>query len=422
VPVQRGLACCQTKSTPLPVAQLRLNLWGHLSGGFGLGEGARATARALQAAGVLVQWCDLPLATHPNDQPLPSQGLPRLPAAVDLIHTNPNVLAQTDGLTERLQLQAPLRIGYWAWELEQFPRGWERGFAGLDQLWCPSAFTASSLGLRSPIPVTALPHLPDWARADRLRALRAELARAERPFTCLFAFDFWSTVGRKNPYGVIDAFQQAFPQQGSWGLQPPKARLVLKLASSSQFPEATAALRQRIETDPRISLISEHLPAAEFDALYAGADVLVSLHRAEGFGLAMAEAMAAGIPVVATGYSGNLEFMPPGSAELIPYTLTPIQRSEGDYRVGALWAEPDLEAAARALHRLASDAGYRAALGELGRQAVLRLLAPERLAAVVQQRLGTLLLQAGRAELLAELPSQHPLRGLEGVAAAENPM
>ena len=397
----------------MPEPQLRLNLWGHLSGGFGLGEGARATARALQAAGVVVQWCDLPLATHPNDQPLPEQEAPRLPAAVDLIHTNPNVLQHTDGLAERLQLQAPLRIGYWAWELEQFPRGWERGFTGLDQLWCPSAFTASSLGLRSPIPVTALPHLPDWPRAERLRALRAAQPRAGRPFTCLFAFDFWSTVGRKNPYGVIEAFQLAFPRRRSWGLRPQEARLVLKLASSHQFPEATEALRQRIANDPRITLITEHLPAAAFDALYALADALVSLHRAEGFGLAMAEAMAAGLPVVATGYSGNLDFMPPGSAELIPYTLTPIQRSEGDYRAGNLWAEPDLDATARALRRLAAEPASAAALGERGRQAVLQLLAPERLAAVVQQRLGTLLLQAGRAELLQALPPGDPLRLLE---------
>lgn len=397
----------------MPEPQLRLNLWGHLSGGFGLGEGARATARALQAAGVVVQWCDLPLATHPNDQPLPQQQTERLPAAVDLIHTNPNVLQHTDGLAERLQLQAPLRIGYWAWELEQFPRGWERGFTGLDQLWCPSAFTASSLGLRSPIPVTALPHLPDWPRAERLRALRAAQPRAGRPFTCLFAFDFWSTVGRKNPYGVIEAFQLAFPRRRSWGLRPQEARLVLKLASSHQFPEATEALRQRIANDPRITLITEHLPAAAFDALYAQADALVSLHRAEGFGLAMAEAMAAGLPVVATGYSGNLDFMPPGSAELIPYTLTPIQRSEGDYRAGNLWAEPDLDATARALRRLAAEPASAAALGERGRQAVLQLLAPERLAAVVQQRLGTLLLQAGRAELLQALPPGDPLRLLE---------
>ena len=401
-------------SSPVSNVGLRLNLWGHLSGGFGLGEGARATARALKAAGVIVQWRDLPLSTHPNDQPLLDSSQKPLPAAIDLIHTNPNVLQHTDGLLERLQLEAPLRIGYWAWELEQFPHGWERGFAGLDQLWCPSSFTATSLGLRSPVPVSPLPHLLDWARAERLRALRAATPRRGRPFTCLFAFDFWSTVGRKNPYGVVDAFQQAFPRRRSWLQRSPEARLVLKLASSKQFPQATAALRERIASDSRISLISEHLSTQEFDALYASTDALVSLHRAEGFGLSLAEAMAAGIPVVATGYSGNLDFMPPGSAELIPYTLTPIRRTEGDYRAGWRWAEPDLESAARALRRLAEQPTQATILGERGRDAVREQLAPERLAAIVRQRLGTLLLSAGRAELLAALPMQHPLRQLEG--------
>ena len=124
----------------VPAIALTINLWGHLSGGFGLGEGARCTARALEAAGLRVQWRDLPLATHVNDQPVPAAAEPE-PAAIDLLHTNPNVLRQTDGLMERLELTAPLRIGYWAWELEAFPSGWEFGFAGLDQLWCPSMFT-----------------------------------------------------------------------------------------------------------------------------------------------------------------------------------------------------------------------------------------------------------------------------------------
>lgn len=384
--------------------RLVVNLWGHLSGGFGLGEGARATARALQAAGVEVQWCDLPLASHTNSEPIPAPEPRRRPAAIDLIHTNPNVLQHTDGLRERLQLEAPLRVGYWAWELEAFPHGWERGFAGLDQLWCPSAFTATSLGQRSPIPVTPLPHLPNWQRAERLRALRATRPRRQ-PFTCLFAFDFWSTVGRKNPYGVIEAFQLAFPQRRSPLQRTPEARLLLKLASSEQFPEATEALRQRVASDRRIELITGHLPAEAFDALYAQTSVLVSLHRAEGFGLSLAEAMAAGIPVVATGYSGNLDFMPPGSAELIPYERAIIQRTEGDYRAGWHWAEPDLDAAARALRRLAEAPAAAAALGQRGQRAVAELLAPQRLAAVVQQRIGTLLLHGGRAELRAAQPS-----------------
>ena len=402
----------------VPAIALTINLWGHLSGGFGLGEGARCTARALEAAGLRVQWRDLPLATHVNDQPVPAAAEPE-PAAIDLLHTNPNVLRQTDGLMERLELTAPLRIGYWAWELEAFPSGWEFGFAGLDQLWCPSTFTAQALALRSPVPVSALPHLIDWGRADRLAQRR--LARPSReqgsPFTVLFAFDFWSTLGRKNPGGAIEAFQRAFPLASQTatgdGSGLPPARLVLKLSSGSQFPDAAEQLRQQARADPRIQVLDGHLPLEQLDGLYSEADALLSLHRAEGFGLTLAEAMAGGLPVVATGYSGNLDFMAPGSAELVPYRRVAIARTEGDYREGWLWAEPDLDAAAAALRRLALDGEHRRRLALAGRAAAQERLAPDVLAGVVRQRLGCLLRQPGRAELLRALPQSNPLRPLE---------
>jgi glycosyltransferase involved in cell wall biosynthesis len=399
--------------------RLCVNLWGHLTGSFGLGEGARATARALVAAGVRVQCRDLPLATHANDTEIEqtiSAGVEPgdfQPAAIDLIHTNPNILSQTNGLSNSIELTAPLRIGYWAWELESFPHGWEPGFTGLDQLWCPSSFTATSLGLRSPVPVTPLPHLPDWSRANRIMARRNQATRPCSSFTCLFAFDFWSTIGRKNPYGVIEAFQRAFPLKTTGDLSISDARLLLKAASGKYFPEATEELRRCCAADPRISLITEALSVDAVDDLYAAADVLISLHRAEGFGLGLAEAMAAEIPVIATGYSGNLDFMPLGSAELIAFKLVPIAHSEGDYRAGRLWADPDLDAAAAALRRLASDPAYRQGLALAGRKAVQERLAAERLAGIVSQRLGCLLLRAGRAELLAALPRHHQLRQLE---------
>ncbi|WP_255010038.1 glycosyltransferase family 4 protein [Cyanobium sp. ATX 6F1] len=409
---------CHDRPSWARAIALTVNLWGHLSGGFGLGEGARCTARALAAAGVHVQWRDLPLATHINDQPLPESG-DWEPAAIDLVHTNPNVLRQTDGLLERLELRAPLRIGYWAWELEAFPSGWEAGFAGLDQLWCPSTFTAQALALRSPVPVSALPHLIDWRRADRLaqRRLTVPPRRPGAPFTVLFAFDFWSTVGRKNPVGAIEAFLRAFPpgrgtEAGGSATLPP-ARLVLKLSSGLQFPDAAEALRERARSDPRIHVLDRHLPLEQLDALYTEADVLLSLHRAEGFGLTLAEAMAGGLPVVATGYSGNLDFMPPGSAELVPHRLVPIRRTEGDYREGWPWAEPDLDGAAAALRRLALDGAYHRRLAQAGRSAVRQRLAPDTLAAVVRQRLGCLLRQPGRAELARGLAADHPLRALE---------
>ena len=367
---------------------MHIRFYGHLRAGFGLAGGARATARCLEAAGCQLSYVDLPLASHAPVQALSTGSSPVIaaPAQVDLVHTNPNILASNPELLERHPLRAPLRIGYWAWELEQFPAGWERFFKDYHEIWCPSSFTAQALAQRSPIPVIALPHLPDWPHLQaRAEARQARQANSQHPFTFLTLFDFWSTPERKNPEAVLRAFQHAFPLQDRSG---PAVQLLVKASSAEQFPEQAAALKTLSNGDPRIQWIETLLTQAELDALYHQADALISLHRAEGFGLTLAEAMAMGIPVIATGYSGNLDFMPPGSAELIPWTLQTIERSRGDYVAGAAWAEPDRNRAAEAMRRLALDPAAAQRLGLSGQAIAQERLSQERLSAVVRQRLG----------------------------------
>jgi len=367
---------------------MHVRFYGHLRAGFGLAGGARATARCLEAAGCQLSYVDLALASHAAVQTLPSGSSDQIPQ-VDLVHTNPNILASNPELLAPHPLQAPLRIGYWAWELEQFPAGWERFFSGYHEIWCPSSFTAQALAQRSPLPVVALPHLPDWpalnARAQARQARNQQAAPAKRPFTFLTLFDFWSTAERKNPAGVIAAFQQAFPREEPQG---PAVQLLIKASSAEQFPEQAAALRRLSAGDPRIHWIEALLPQQQLEALYHQADALVSLHRAEGFGLTLAEAMAQAIPVIATGYSGNLDFMPPGSAELIPWSPCRIPRTRGDYVAGALWADPNLAEAAASMRRLASDPEAARQLGVRGQAIARERLSSARLSAVVRQRLG----------------------------------
>ena len=323
-------------------------------------------------------------------------------AQIDLVHTNPNLLAARPDLLSAHTLQAPLRIGYWAWELEAFPEGWEPYFADYDEIWCPSPFTAQALSQRSPIPVIAVPHLPDWPRLNALHAQRQSQPLPppgrERPFRFLCLFDFWSTTERKNPLGTIQAFQRAFPRTQA---RQPAVELLIKTSSAEQFPHACQQLMAAAAGDPRIHWRHELLSPQAMEALLLEADAFVSLHRSEGFGLVIADAMAVGLPVIATGYSGNLAFMPPGSALLLPWSFTTIARTCGDYRRGWGWAEPCSEAAASAMHRLVDDPEFCHTLGQSGAAAVRERLSPERLGAIVRQRLGTLLLQPSRREVLA---------------------
>jgi len=381
---------------------LRVALHGHLSAQFGLAGGAAATARLLKAIDCELIPRDLQLATHPSVIQAPAAATTGRSPQLDLVHTNPNLLAANPELLQPADLQAPLRIGYWAWELEAFPEGWEPHFTDYDEIWCPSGFAAQALAQRSPVPVIAVPHLPDWPRLDALRAERAAReGRGERPFRFLTLFDFWSTPERKNPLGAIQAFQRAFPAEHPGG---PAVELLIKTSSASQFPEACQQLMATSAADSRIRWLHQLLHPAELNALLLSADALVSLHRSEGFGLVLADAMAIELPVIATGYSGNLEFMPPGSAELVPWQLQPIARTCGDYRQGWRWAEPDRDAAATAMRRLVDQPGAAQALARRGAVAVRERLSMERLGAIVRQRLGTLLLKPSRRELWNGLP------------------
>jgi glycosyltransferase involved in cell wall biosynthesis len=200
-------------------------------------------------------------------------------------------------------------------------------------------------------------------------------------------------MARKNPQGAITAFQQAFP------IHRQDVELVIKTSNANQFQAQHHQLKTSCANDNRIQWVDQLLSPIAMDQLLVSADVFVSLHRAEGFGLILADAMALGIPVIATGYSGNLEFMPPGSAALVPWQWSVIETNQGDYRKGNRWGEPSLGHAAKAMADLADSAQQRSQLGEAGRRAALERLSEERLVPLVQQRLGTLLQHPSRREL-----------------------
>ncbi len=222
----------------------------------------------------------------------------------------------------------------------------------VDEIWTASRHSAEAIRRKVAKPVHVVPPAVDPPAPAPLPAGPAA-AGGEGPLF-LTCFDFDSVIERKNPEGAMAAFRLAFPAGG--------ARLLVKSVNGHLHPERLAALAAAAADRPDIHVVDRYLERAEQAALIAACDVFVSLHRAEGFGLMLAEAMWFGRPVVATGYSGNLEFMDEETARLIPWRPAEISTGAGPY--SGSWAEPDLEAAAGALRDLADPRGPAHGLGD----------------------------------------------------------
>ena len=245
------------------------------------------------------------------------------------------------------------RVGYWAWELPD-PPAWRNCEATIDEVWTPSRFSRDSLKRLLRKPVEVVPHyLPAEPRRWRDR---------NGPFTVLAMADTRSSLARKNPAGAVQAFVQAFGED-------PAARLLLKLTGPDDAVDAFMGSLGGLAHRSNIEILRGFLDEAGLAALYARADVLLSLHRAEGFGLPMLEALARGIPVVATAWSGNTDFAHSGNSVEVPYRLTPVVDPAAIYSASC-WAEPDIAAAACGLRRLADDTAFYDRLAEAAYQGI----------------------------------------------------
>lgn len=333
----------------------------------GLGEGARGVVAALASKGVAVRaWDVSERLGHPRQLDHGDIVDPAAGPGVVIAHMNPPELLQLIA-TDSTPFEGKRVIGYWAWELPAIPDLWKPAFRYVDEIWAPSRFTADAIRRAAPrrrtVHVAPHPVVMSQALPDRAR-----FGLASDRVIVLCAFDLRSTLARKNPVAALEAFRLAA------GRARQGATLVFKTVGGAQAPAALATLRAAIGETPDVVVIDKALSATDRDRLLASCDILLSLHRSEGFGLLLAEAMAAGKAVVATGWSGNLDFMDDRTSALVPYTLTAVDDPQGIYR-GGLWAEADVEAAATALVELIDDADRRQVLGQRARAAVKEHLA-----------------------------------------------
>ncbi|MFN7057133.1 glycosyltransferase, partial [Hyphomonas sp.] len=257
-------------------------------------------------------------------------------------------------------------IGAWSWELTAPPRHWARQTRYVSEVWAPSQFVADSFSSKFDCPVRVVPH---FVPVSPLPPSASAAPSEDRPLRILTLADARSSLERKNPAAALRMFRAAFPNDQS-------AEFVFKCRNLSLFEGYAKELHEAAAGDSRITILDQTLTDQDQAALLDRADVILSPHRSEGFGVHLAEAMARGKSVVATGWSGNLEFMSEEGSVLLPYELQPVRDSTGVYRPGegTLWAEADFEAGVEALRGLAASPDRRAKFAITGPQTIARRL------------------------------------------------
>jgi glycosyltransferase involved in cell wall biosynthesis len=357
--------------------RITVELAGYLDAAVGVGEAARRYVEALRSVGVQVLERDVSLPGRDSAMSEPSAGSIVDPEKVgfNLLCLNPEQMVPYLHGPDSPTGAGRKTVGVWSWEVDVLPPGWRAAASEVTEVWTYSRFAARFIAREIGAPVVAIP--PPVSAAAEPVPLSIRLPRG---FRVLVMFDYLSTLERKNPLGAITAFRRAFrPEDG--------AVLVVKSVNGQHRPERQAELADAVQGRPDIVLVDQTMSGAERDALVAGCDCYLSLHRSEGHGLPLAEAMASGKPVVATAYGGNVEFMNEGNSYPVAWTPAPVGEGVEHYPASATWAEPDIEHAAHQLEmirRHPEDSQRRAAQGRLD---VGALLAPETVGAQMCSRL-----------------------------------
>ncbi|HZS94090.1 MAG TPA: glycosyltransferase [Chloroflexota bacterium] len=346
-----------------------INVIGDFTADIGLGEAARATLGAILRRGIPVTYNELryPFARRAGAFDL-AAGLPRENLyPTNLLYYNFDQMIHIGDDHLESATHGKYTIGFWVWELPRFPERYRTQFLRVDEIWTPSRYTKASMSAATAAPITVVPHPIEVETSPNVSP--GDFGLPADRFIFLFSFAATSSFARKNPWGFVDAFHRAF---GSG--EPDGPLLVIKAHHLDLNPRLRQVLRDQVRSVGGV-LIEEALPRRRVNDLLAVCDAYVSLHRSEGFGLGMAEAMYLGKPVIATNYSANVDYMAEDNSYPVPYRLRPIVAEDHEYEregtlqyePGQLWAEPDVETAASLMARVfenrdeARERGVRAA-------------------------------------------------------------
>ncbi|HUR53829.1 MAG TPA: glycosyltransferase family 4 protein [Gemmataceae bacterium] len=344
-----------------------VNLVGFFRYTSGLQQAVQSVANALSLAGINTELRDVP-NSHARETRRREgfDGLERHP--VTILNTGLDLsVPEVYKLAALHPKRDTYRVAVWWWELERLPADWLGRGADVDEIWAPTTFIATAL---KPLGKPIYPMLPSVRLPEFTPRPKEYFGLDRAKFTFLFVFDMNSRMPRKNPLALIRAFRRAFAPADP-------VELVVKVSPQEKFfPEWWSELRSAA-AENGVRLIDKHVSRDDLYALMNAADAYVSLHRSEGLGLTMAEAMLLGKPTIATGYSGNLDIMTPSNSYLVKYERTTIAEATWPYPQGCEWAEPSVEHAAELMRDVFDHPEEAKAVGRRGRDEVTALLSPD---------------------------------------------
>ena len=366
------------RSNELPLTtKLGVNVAGYFKGEFGVGQFGRLVARTAMASGLPVTTLVNRRTESRQDEEFELTDSKALyPVTIGSINADQFALWLEEIPSEVIAHSK--FVGVWAWEIESFPKHMHKAFDYVDEIWAISSFVRNAIQPHTRKPVLVFP-CPIIAPLISEKLDRGAIGISEQDEFNLFMFDYFSIFRRKNPLDLIEAHILAFPDESG-------PKLIIKTINGQSHASQQEQLKYAVGTRSDIIIINNYMSREQLHSLLSECQTYISLHRSEGYGLTLAEAMSLGKPVIATGYSGNMDFMNEQNSFLVPYEMVAVGADAFPYDEDSRWAQPNIEFAAKAMRELNGDAGLRTRIGNQARIDVAAEFTMERAAEFTRSR------------------------------------